>query len=195
MLPKYIEYNGNKAKRIDEFYGYYITEYGEVLSVKVRGGRGKIDINNPQPITTREDKDGYIEVQFSIVEDEKHKRIFRRVHRVCYETWVGKIPEGLTIDHIDCNVKNNYIDNLRIMSREDNSRRAKLGKKSPKRNLYHVQQNGEFIGIMDERELNKRFGLNHADCLRSLTKPTKRVNSLNLVLTLFVEDIERVDND
>ena len=81
------------------------------------------------------------------------------------------------------------------MSREDNSRRAKLGKKSPKRNLYNVKQNGEFIGVMDEQELNERFGLNHADCLRSLTKPTKRVNSLNLVLTLFVEDIERVDND
>ena len=36
MLPKYIEYNGNKAKRIDEFYGYYITEYGEVLVGEVK---------------------------------------------------------------------------------------------------------------------------------------------------------------
>ena len=57
MLPQYIEYNGNKAKRIDEFYGYYITECGEVLSVKVRGGQGRINTDNPQPIATKEDKE------------------------------------------------------------------------------------------------------------------------------------------
>ena len=194
-LPQYIEYGGEKAKRIDEFYGYYVTNYGLVVSVKVPGGRGKIDINNPHVVTLKTDKDGYYEAQFSMVEDGKHKRVFRRVHRITYETWVEKIPDDLTIDHIDCNRQNNHIDNLRVMTRESNSRRAKVGKKSPKRNLYEVYQYGVFIGIKDEQELHEEFGLNHSDCLRSLNKPTKRVKSLGLVLALSVEDNERVDND
>lgn len=140
-------------------------------------------------VNTKYDKDGYVEAQFSIIEDGIHKRKFRRTHRVCYETWVEPIPNEMTIDHIDCNRSNNCVDNLRIMSREANSSRANRGRRSSKRNRYNVLMNGEFIGVMDERELNEQY------CLRSLTKPTKRAKSLGIELTLFVEDSEKVDND
>lgn len=39
-----------------------------------------------------------------------------KVHRLVYETWVGPILEGYTIDHIDRNRVNNLVSNLRLAS-------------------------------------------------------------------------------
>lgn len=46
------------------------------------------------------------------------------VHRFVYEFFKGPIPDGMTIDHIDGDKLNNDIDNLQLMSRGDNSRKA-----------------------------------------------------------------------
>lgn len=37
-----------------------------------------------------------------------------KVHRLVYETWVGPIIDGYTIDHIDRNRTNNVVSNLRL---------------------------------------------------------------------------------
>lgn len=37
-----------------------------------------------------------------------------KVHRLVYETWVGPIKDGYTIDHIDRNRTNNVVSNLRL---------------------------------------------------------------------------------
>lgn len=43
-----------------------------------------------------------------------------RVHRLIYKTYKGDIPNGMVIDHIDGNTKNNNIDNLRCVSQSEN---------------------------------------------------------------------------
>lgn len=48
------------------------------------------------------------------------------VHRVVWEMHNGKIKEGLQIDHIDGNGENNRIENLRLVTRQDNSKNRKL---------------------------------------------------------------------
>ena len=53
-------------------------------------------------------------------EGESKQRLWRRVHRVVYETHVGKIPKGFEIDHIDGNKHNNDITNLRVVTRSEN---------------------------------------------------------------------------
>lgn len=59
------------------------------------------------------------------------------VHRLVYEAFKGKIPEGLEIDHIDRNKHNNNPDNLRVVTKSENCKnrvfcaysRSEFGKK------------------------------------------------------------------
>ena len=46
------------------------------------------------------------------------------VHRLLYETYVGEIPQGYQIDHIDGNKLNNSLENLEAVTPKENSRRA-----------------------------------------------------------------------
>tara|TARA_R110002073_G_C9071601_1_gene545901 strand:- start:35 stop:526 length:492 start_codon:yes stop_codon:yes gene_type:complete len=74
-------------------------------------------------------------------------KIFQ-LHRLVYEAHNGTIPEGLCIDHIDCNPKNNNIENLRIANLSENQHNRKVNKnnntgykniRKTKWNTYHVQ--------------------------------------------------------
>lgn len=42
------------------------------------------------------------------------------VHRLVYEAFKGEIPEGMEIDHIDRNRRNNNPDNLRVVTHKEN---------------------------------------------------------------------------
>lgn len=42
------------------------------------------------------------------------------VHRLVYQQFVGKIPKGYEIDHIDTNKQNNRVDNLRAVTKKEN---------------------------------------------------------------------------
>lgn len=48
-----------------------------------------------------------------------------RCHRIIYELFFGKIPEGYVIDHIDGDSSNNKISNLRLVDRFLNARNQK----------------------------------------------------------------------
>lgn len=45
------------------------------------------------------------------------------VHRVVYELFIGKIPQGLVIDHKDENKTNNAVTNLQVLTVGDNIRK------------------------------------------------------------------------
>jgi hypothetical protein len=49
-------------------------------------------------------------------------------HRVIWEMLEGEIPAGLQIDHIDGNGENNKIDNLRLVTNQQNSRNFHISK-------------------------------------------------------------------
>lgn len=49
-----------------------------------------------------------------------------RVHRLIWTMLVGEIPDGYMIDHIDGNRVNNCISNLRLATRVENQRNAKM---------------------------------------------------------------------
>lgn len=44
------------------------------------------------------------------------------IHRLIYEAFKGEIPEGMEIDHIDRNKRNNNPDNLRVVTKIENNR-------------------------------------------------------------------------
>lgn len=59
------------------------------------------------------DRDGYIRVR------QNNKEY--RAHRLIWELHHGEIPSGMLIDHIDGNVRNNDISNLRLATRQQNN--------------------------------------------------------------------------
>lgn len=96
----------NNIKYIPSYEGLYgVTPNGEVFSF-IRNkflkqfynqfGRPKVDLR----------KEG------------KTKQFY--VHRLVYETWVGEVPKGLDVDHIDGDKTNSKLSNLRLLTRSEN---------------------------------------------------------------------------
>lgn len=46
------------------------------------------------------------------------------VHRIVFRAFIGDIPIGFQIDHIDGNKKNNSIDNLQLLTPSENTKKA-----------------------------------------------------------------------
>lgn len=65
-------------------------------------------------ILTAKDTSGYLHVGL------RKKKV--RLHRLIWEKINGKIPDGMQIDHIDCNKTNNALINLRVVDRLTNAR-------------------------------------------------------------------------
>ena len=190
-----IVYNGELAYK-HSIDGYYATKSGTAISVKVKGGQGKLDYSKPKPLAIKYDKDGYQELCLSYVDNGKHKRKSIKVHQFVWEVFNGNRDLSLTIDHIDGDKLNNNSDNLRQISREENTsiaRKGKLtwqkGKKHSHRNIYKTYKNDVYIGDYDKKELGEMFGLKDRDFDK---ENTKRKTTLNIRIINLVEDTERV---
>lgn len=59
-------------------------------------------------------RDGYMAVNIA-------SRMYL-IHRLVVETFIGSIPRGLEIDHIDRVKSNNHLENLRLVSHSENCR-------------------------------------------------------------------------
>jgi hypothetical protein len=81
--------------------GYYISQYGDVYS-----------LYSKKFLKHYIDKDGYHRVDIH----KKHKK----VHRLVYLVWNGKIDKGKQINHKDDNKNNNYYDNLYQGTQKEN---------------------------------------------------------------------------
>ena len=52
------------------------------------------------------------------------KRVNRYVHRLVWESFYGKIPKGYEINHIDHDKNNNSLDNLELVTHQENIDKA-----------------------------------------------------------------------
>lgn len=111
-------------KPVLDYEGIYeVSNIGRVKSLKF--GKEKI----LKPLNAGRDRNYH---QVILCKNKEKKQLF--VHRLVYEAFVNRIPEGLTIDHIDNIADNNKVENLQLMTREENSRKAHLGRKKPRQN-------------------------------------------------------------
>lgn len=80
------------------------------------------------------------------------KRKTLGIHRLVYLTFIGNIPPNMEIDHIDRNPENNYVLNLRCVTRKENCNNRNRKSKVKK---YTYSEFG--------RKFFEHFGLTHRD--------------------------------
>ena len=119
-------------KDIKDYEGHYqVSNYGRVKSVprvtsytnkagyessQFRDGQIKKEIDNGK---------GYKAV--NLYKNNKGKLVY--VHRLVAQAFIGEIPKGMVINHIDFDRSNNRLDNLEIVTySENNMHSAKSGR-------------------------------------------------------------------
>ena len=108
-----------EIKPIKGFQDYYVSNLGIVYTTKVSpryNPNGEMRVLRP-----RNHPSGYLYAGLFNGKGPNKKRIWKRVHRLVFETFVGKIKSGLQIDHIDGNKQNNVVTNLRQVTQSQNA--------------------------------------------------------------------------
>lgn len=85
-----------------------------ILTVDGRLFRGNKEIK--PSYTVSRSRRRYSTLRLSI--DGKRKKYF--IHRLIAEHFIGPIPEGYVVNHIDHNTHNNSLSNLEIISQKEN---------------------------------------------------------------------------
>lgn len=93
-------------KEIPNMPGYFASSLG-----RIRRGNDKI-------ISLHETPKGYLKVQI-MMNGVRHSL---SVHRVIASVFLGDIT-GMEVDHLDFNKKNNFVENLEIVTKKENMRR------------------------------------------------------------------------
>lgn len=118
-----------EIKSIKGFPDYHISNLGIVYTTKISpryNQNGEMKVLRP-----RIHPSGYLYAGLFLGKGPNKKRIWKRIHRLVYEAFAGKIKSGLQIDHIDGNKHNNVISNLRQVTHSENCQAAwdrKLGR-------------------------------------------------------------------
>lgn len=119
-----------------ELYGkkYIVSKYGDIYSNVDRQGR--IGLNDPKKLYVETNKKGYKKVKIYDIYKKSHMRY---IHRIVLESFTRHMtehflddidfPDYFTVDHIDKNVDNNNLYNLRWYPSESNT--------GEKKNSYH----------------------------------------------------------
>lgn len=79
---------------------------------------------------------------YKLGSDSKGKRF--RVHRAIYETFIGEIPDGYEIDHINTVRDDNRIDNLRAVTHAENTRNPLTRQHRIKSHINKIRSDSEF---------------------------------------------------
>lgn len=107
-----------EMKEINGIPDYYISRYGDVYTTKysVRYNPN-CDMHILKP---RLHSSGYKYVGLFLDTDTGKKRVWKRVHRIVAEHFIGPIPPKMVINHKNFDKHCNEVDNLEIVTSSQN---------------------------------------------------------------------------
>jgi hypothetical protein len=108
---------------------YEISDLGKVRRIKT----GRI-------IKTRVGTSGYEHV--NVYKNGKSNTM--QVHRLVIETFVGPIPKGFQVDHINRDRLNNTLPNLRVVTRKQNLLNRDIGRNRSHSFIMHSKLDDTF---------------------------------------------------
>lgn len=115
-MLKTMQFNNTSFTEIPGFDGrYFISKTGDVLSLVQ---------NQPKLMNTFTSRDGYVIVRL-VIEHGRQKTF--KVHQLLLMTFIlesDKWPDGAVTDHINGNKSDNRLENLEIVTNQENLRRA-----------------------------------------------------------------------
>ena len=145
------EYKNEIWKPVINFEGIYeVSNYGRIRRISYNSNNYKHKNEIPYYIKCRYDKDGY--VRYALCKDGKMKQIF--AHREVAKAFIPNPNNYPVINHKDCNIKNNYVENLEWCTITYNNRYIKkmgrtnycYGKKHPNSKVVlQYDKQGNFI--------------------------------------------------
>ncbi len=98
-----------KTKNIEGYGNYTVNEKGEITNT-----------NTGRVLRQSRNQKGYCFLVLS--NNGFHKTI--SIHRIVYKTFIGKLIDGLEINHIDGNKSNNSVSNLEQVTKIENMNKA-----------------------------------------------------------------------
>ncbi|MAF25364.1 hypothetical protein CL634_07295 [bacterium] len=107
-------------KVVPSYSDYAVSNFGRVKRITPANSSKSYVGRILKPYITEK---GYIKASISL---GKSKRVYRRVHRLVLEAFVGPCPEGLEVNHKDGNKGNNHLTNLEYVSSRENKHHAYL---------------------------------------------------------------------
>lgn len=111
-------------KEVPGWVGYLVSNEGKVYSVKVPGSH-ILDYNHPHELIPRCWGNGKDRKRVYFRDKRiTPKKVAFTVSRLVWTAFNGPIPEGMIIDHIDCNPLNNSLENLQCITSSENIKRA-----------------------------------------------------------------------
>lgn len=119
-----------RFKQIPDFGDYYITERGEVYSMRLRGNESISKLHKLKPKTPKQ-SNKYL----NIILCNEHGQVTKSIHRLVAENFVDGYFEGAVVNHIDGDNRNNIYTNLEWVTVRENIHKSYITSgKSAKRN-------------------------------------------------------------
>jgi hypothetical protein len=98
--------------------GYMLDNEGTIYSTKVHY---RYNINGEmREVQPKKMKTGYYYAPIYNDVDRPNKKLFYRLHRLVWTTFVGEIPKGLEIHHKNHDKSDNRLKNLALVTHQQN---------------------------------------------------------------------------
>jgi len=139
-------------KEIKDYEGYYLSVDGEVISYK-----GLIPLKLKQQKATQSKK-GYYQVRLY----KEHVGKLFYIHRLMWETYVGKFPIHKQIDHLDGDTTNNVIGNLQLLTKRQNLKKYHNSEPTYKLRMDREQFIMDYAELKSYRKVAEKHGCSNS---------------------------------